>query len=54
MDPTPKKNASAMTDAYRKVWLTIAYTNMKMLKEILAVDECDVADLRDCRSTGNA
>lgn len=34
-----------MTDAYRKVWLTTAYTNLKMLKEILAVNECDITDL---------
>jgi hypothetical protein len=45
MDSAPKKNVPAMTDAYRKVWLTTAYTNMKMLKEILAVNECDIASL---------
>jgi len=32
-------------DAYCKVWLTTAYTNMKMLKEILTVNECDIAGL---------
>jgi len=30
---------------YRKVWLTTAYTNMKILKEILTVNECDIASL---------
>ncbi len=45
MDSTPKKNVVAMTDTYRKVWLTTTYSNMKMLKEILAVNECDIADL---------
>ena len=45
MDSAPKKNIPAMTDAYRKVWLTTAYTNMKMLKEILTVNECDIVGL---------
>ncbi len=43
----PKKNVLAMTDAYRKVWLTTPYTNMKMLKEILAGNDCDIADLHE-------
>ena len=42
MDSTPKNNVLAMTDAYRKVWLSNAYTSMKMLKEILAVNDCDI------------
>jgi hypothetical protein len=39
------ENLSAMTEAYRRVWLTTTYSNMKMLKEILAVNNCDIAQL---------
>jgi hypothetical protein len=39
---TSKKTIHAITDA-DKVWLTTAYSSMKMLKEILAVKRCSIS-----------
>jgi hypothetical protein len=47
MDSATLKNFSIMEDAYRKVWLTTAYSNMRMLKEILTVNGSNITELLD-------